>query len=112
MVDGVKSTMCRLPALVDGGRYNHMSDTPKGPPEFEAIGARLASVRKAFSDFDQRAWAEKHAFGHTQWNNWEKGTRRIPVESAEKLCTLYGLTMDFVYRGRRDGLSDTASKKL
>ncbi len=76
------------------------------------IGHRLAAIRRAFSDFDQKAWAEKHGFGHTQYNNWETGTRRIPVESAEKLCDLYGLTLDFVYRGRRDGLSEKASKVL
>lgn len=74
------------------------------------IGERLALIRRAFSDDSQKLWAEKHQFSPTQYNNWEKGTRRIPIESAERLCDIYGLTLDFVYRGRRDGLSENALK--
>ena len=78
--------------------------------EYEDIGVRLASIRATFSDLSQKAWAEKHGFGLTQWNNWEKGTRRIPVEAAEKLSDLYGMTLDAIYRGRLDGLSENARK--
>ena len=79
---------------------------------YTEIGARLGKVRTGFSDLNQKAWAEKHGFEKSQWNNWEKGVRRIPVENAERLCQLYGLTLDFIYMGRRDGLSDKASKVL
>ena len=86
-----------------------MSDENK---EYAAIGARLATVRTGFSDLTQKEWASKHGFNETQWNNWEKGARRIPVESAERLCHLYGLTLDFVYLGKRAGLAEIASKVL
>jgi transcriptional regulator with XRE-family HTH domain len=76
------------------------------------IGQRLTAVRVAFSNLSQKDWAKKHLFSQSQYSNWENGIRRIPVESAEKLCDLYGLTLDFVYRGRRDGLSESASKLL
>lgn len=76
------------------------------------IGARLRAIRKAFSDLNQKDWAAKNGFNPTQYNNWETGTRRIPLERAESLANAYGLTLDFIYRGRRDGLSETASKKL
>jgi transcriptional regulator with XRE-family HTH domain len=69
------------------------------------IGHRLASIRRGFSDMTQTEWAKRHNFAVTQYNNWEKGARRIPVEAAEKLCEVYGITLDFIYRGRRDGLS-------
>lgn len=82
-----------------------MTDRP-----FLDIANRLIAVREGFSDLPQNAWAQKHGFATTQYNNWEKGTRRIPVDAAERLCETYGLTLDFVYRGRRDGLSDSASK--
>lgn len=85
-----------------------MSDAATYPD----IGHRLSAIRRAFSDMTQQSWAEKHGFTPTQYNNWEKGTRRIPVEAAERLCEVYGLTLDFIYRGRRDGLSETASKSL
>ncbi len=75
------------------------------------IGRRLLAVRHGFApELSQKAFAERHHFATTQYNNWETGARRIPVEAAEKLCEAYGLTLDFVYRGRRDGLSESASK--
>lgn len=80
--------------------------------EHVVIGLRLRSIREGFSDLTQTAWAAKHGFNVTQWNNWEKGARRIPVEAAEVLCDRYGLTLDFVYRGRLDGLSENAKKVL
>ena len=79
-------------------------------PEYAAIGARLRSIRSGFSELGQAAWAEKHGFRSTQYNNWEKGVRRIPVEAAEILCDRYGLTLDAIYRGRMDGLSQQALK--
>lgn len=85
----------------------HMADA-----EFKEIGERLRAIREAFSTLNQRAWAERHGFNVTQWSNWEKGVRRIPVDEAEKLCQLYGLTLDWIYRGRRDGLAESASKSL
>lgn len=76
------------------------------------VATRLAAIRTGFTVLNQKEFALKHGFNVTQWNNWESGTRRIPVESAEKLCQLYGVTLDFVYMGRRDGLSEKASKVL
>lgn len=108
-VDHDKTTFCGLPKIVAGAKLQPMA---QGESEFPQIGARLTAIREAFSDLSQKAWAEKHNFQPTQWNNWEKGARRIPVESAERLCISYGLSLDFIYRGRRDGLSENASKLL
>lgn len=84
----------------------------KESPQYAEIGKRLACVRQAFSDLDQKAWAEKHGFQRGQYNSWERGARRIPVDLAERLADLYGLDLDFIYRGKRDGLSENASKVL
>lgn len=81
-------------------------------PPYQIIGQRLEAIRVAFSQLNQKDWAEKHGFGVSTYNNWVKGIRRIPVENAEKLCDLYGLDLDFVYRGKRDGLSENARKVL
>lgn len=86
-----------------------MTDTKT---QYAEIGGRLARVRSGLSGLTQKAWAEKHGFNPTQWNNWEQGVRRIPIESAERLCSLYGLTLDFVYLGRRDGLSERVSNSV
>ena len=81
-------------------------------PDYSEIGDRLMAIRKGFSDLSQKDWAAKHNFGDTQYNNWEKGNRRISVDAAELLVDRYGLSLDFIYRGRLDGLSETARKML
>lgn len=75
---------------------------------YQEIGARLDQLRVGFSELNQKDWAEKHGFNPTQYNNWIKGKRRIPVDASERLCDTYGLTLDFIYRGRIDGLAETA----
>lgn len=75
---------------------------------YPEIGARLGAVRKAFSDMNRREWAASHGFNVPQYTHWENGTRRIPIDSAASLVDRYGLTLDFIYRGRVDGLSDKA----
>ncbi|WP_425277805.1 helix-turn-helix domain-containing protein [Roseivivax isoporae] len=78
---------------------------------YAEIGARLRRLRETYApELTQRAWAEKHGFNPTQYNNWEKGSRRITVDEAERLCDQYDLTLDFVYRGKVSGLSENARK--
>jgi len=81
-------------------------------PEHHEIGERLARIRWAFSELNQKDWATKNRFNVAQYNNWERGTRRVPVEAAMQLCETYGVTLDFVYRGRTDGLSESLRKSL
>lgn len=77
-------------------------------PDYSEIGLRLRAIREGFSDLSQKDWAEKHGFNKTQYNNWEKGTRRITVDAASRLCDTYGLTLDAIFRGRLDALGDSA----
>lgn len=71
---------------------------------FIEIGARLREVRELSGVETRKDWAAINGFNATQYTNWENGTRRIPVDAAERLCDRYGLTLDFIYRGRRNGL--------
>lgn len=80
--------------------------------DYSDIGQRLLAVRTHFSSGPQKEWAAKNGFAQNRYNQWERGTRRIPVDAAETLCERYGLTLDFIYRGRRDGLSATLSNAL
>lgn len=109
MVDQRNPTMCGLSVSAVAAKLCGMAEDRTDYPE---IGIRLRAIREGFSDMNQSGWAEKHGFGVTQWNNWEKGARRISVDAAERLCSTYGLSLDFIYLGRRDGLSDKASKVL
>lgn len=76
------------------------------------IGRRLTAIRVAESSMSQKEWAEKHGFSPTQYNNWEKGVRRITVDEAERLCDLYGLKLDFIYRGNVSGLPENIRNAL
>lgn len=80
--------------------------------QFVEVGERLKALRLAMGEPNQKAWAARHHFNATQYNNWENGVRRIPVDSAEALCAAYGISLDFIYRGRREGLPETLSKVL
>ena len=86
IVDGIKSTSCGLPNGSQFVNLHLMSEEPA----YAEIGRRLEAIRVAFSDLNQREWAEKHGFGVSTYNNWVKGIRRIPVENAERLSDLYG----------------------
>lgn len=82
-------------------------------PQYAEIGARIVAIRGAFAPkLTQGQWAKSFGFNQSQVSNWEIGERRIPVECAEKLADAYGLTLDFIYRGRRDGLSENAANRL
>jgi transcriptional regulator with XRE-family HTH domain len=82
----------------------------KPKAQYAAIAERLEIVRLGFSELSKKDWAAKHGFNQTQYQNWSSGERRITVDAAERLCNDYGLSLDFIYRGRIDGLSDTARK--
>lgn len=110
-VDYIKPTICGLLARSQFVNYARMS-AHEDQPQYAEIGRRLVAIRRAESSMNQKEWAEKHGFGATQYNNWEKGTRRITVDEAERLCTLYGLSLDFVYRGRLSGVPDHIKNML
>lgn len=108
-MDNGNPTICGLrtyPHFVNG------SGMPEQEYPYIEIGYRLEALRKGFSDLSQKAWAEKHNFNPTQYNNWAKGSRRITVDAAELLCDRYGLTLDAIYRGRLDGVSEKARNIL
>jgi len=107
-VDHAISTNGGLPKNPPSVNTEVMTDRP----DYSEIGTRLGKIREGFSDLSQKEWAQMNNFSHTQYNNWEKGTRRISVDAAEVLVERYGLTLDFIYRGRMDGLSETVRKVL
>lgn len=79
---------------------------------YAEIGKRLRVVRTTLSDQSQKEWATANGFNVTQYNNWERGNRRIPIEAAIKLCERYGLSLDAIFRGRLDAVPDHLRKVL
>lgn len=48
----------------------------------------------------------------TTWNKWEKGTRYPDVVVMARYCDLFGLTMDYLYRGRLKGIREDVQLRL
>lgn len=108
MVSSCKDTNGGLMILSEQVRTQNVSR-----PDYTEIGDRLRAVRLAYApDSTQASWAGTHGFSRTQYSNWENGIRRISLDAAERLCSTYGLTLDFLFMGRRDGLSENARKAV
>lgn len=78
---------------------------------FEAIGRRLALLR-AVLDVSQAEMCRQIKCSTTRWNNYELGERRITLPIAIKLADEYGASLDWIYRGARDGLPLDLRTKL
>jgi transcriptional regulator with XRE-family HTH domain len=75
------------------------------------IGKRLRAFRNHLG-LTQKAFVDRHNLSPTQYNNWESGHRRIPVEKAAILEERYGLTLDFIYLGRLRTLQSNLADAL
>ena len=108
-VDFFKPTIGKLRL---SGQFTKCDVMSKEPPQHVSIGQRMEAIRKGFSNMNQKEWADLHGFSTSQYNNWIKGHRRPTVDAALRLASQYGLSLDFIYLGRMDGLSETARNTL
>lgn len=76
---------------------------------YKEVGKRIDRLRTHLG-LTQVAFCAKHGFSTTQYTNWKSGLRRPSVDEAMKLVDAYGLTLDFIFRGREDGLSENMRK--
>ena len=71
------------------------------------VAYRLELVREALGKSDAQIGDETR-IGRSGWGNFTsmnaKEPRRITIEQAYKLYDTYGITFDWVYLGRRNGL--------
>lgn len=67
------------------------------------IAKRLIQIRK-FTGLNQTRFAESIGVPTTNYNNWEKGRQRIPLDGAFLINRKWGTTLDFLYLGRLDTL--------
>lgn len=85
---------------------------PKSSPQsVEAVAERLRWTRAALNltaaEFCRRADIRQNAYA-----NWEALRSRPDLESALRLCTAFGLTLDWIYRGEPSGLRQDFAAKL
>lgn len=90
--------------------YSPKIDRMKQDAPFREIGKRLRKIRSGFTHLNQGEFAEHLNVSQPRYSNWENGARRITLDEAIKLCEIYGLTLDAIYLGRLDGLSENVRK--
>ncbi len=76
------------------------------------IGERVDLIRQRFTDMNQTDWANYLGVTTGRYNNWKNGRRRIPLDVTLKLCQDFGLSLDWIYIGRPEYLSETAFRVL
>ncbi len=75
----------------------------------EHIAERLEWLRKHYG-LTQVEFADSLGFGKTQYNNWKSARQRLSLDGALKINTIYGTSLDFLFLGRLESLSDQMRK--
>ncbi|MGE5166373.1 MAG: helix-turn-helix transcriptional regulator [Sphingobacteriales bacterium] len=83
----------------------------------EAIGERLALVRLALGYRTQAAIVRalneiEPSLTPQHWNMWESGRQRIGVDSALLLVRKFNVSLDWIYRGEKDGLPHKLARAI
>jgi DNA-binding XRE family transcriptional regulator len=81
------------------------------PDKTQVIADRLRATREALG-LKAVELCRAIDCSPTRWSNYETGRQRITEEIAIRLCDVYGLTLDWIYRGRVDGLPLSLHRKL
>lgn len=86
-------------------------NTPGMPPSAKTLGKRLQLTREALG---VRAVDICRALdiAPNRWSQYENGERPITMAVAVRLCEVYGLTLDWIYRGDPSGLPVRLHQKL
>lgn len=77
--------------MTDGGRSN------------KDIGRRLVTLREALG-YNQLAFCALVGISQPAMSNYEKGFRRPDLDAAINIQLKTGVTLDWIYLGKRDGL--------
>jgi hypothetical protein len=86
---------------------------PKKGRPYAAIGDRLERFRTEMLHVNQAGMAQIADLGEGGWSVFQSGSRLITRDAAIRLCEEYpGLSLDWIYFGRTDGLSPEYRKKL
>ncbi|WP_315759176.1 MULTISPECIES: helix-turn-helix transcriptional regulator [unclassified Bradyrhizobium] len=71
--------------------------------EIVEIGRRLRRTREAMK-LNQAMFCRLVGIQQQAWNNYERGTRRISLDQALRVCKVTGVSLDWIYRGLAAGL--------
>lgn len=72
----------------------------------DKLGDRLRWAREIVAESQSDICRRLDGIDTSTWNRWEKGTRYPDPVVMVKLCDLFGLTMDYLYRGDLRGVRE------
>lgn len=81
------------------------------PAKWREIGKRIRAARDALG-LSQVAVCKLIAMQPSAYNQWESGAVRPDPDNAERFCDAIGVTLDWIYRGRTEGLPASFWKQL
>lgn len=83
------------------------------PPEMhpEQMGNRLRAMREALG-LKKSEVADAIEIERTYWSRFEGGQRPLSFEVAARLCSRYGVTMDYLILGRLNTLPLDLAEKI
>ena len=75
------------------------------------VGLRLAAARQAM-DLKQVQVCAAIAVQPNTYSQWESGKRLADPLAVARFCDLYGITMDWIYRGQIGALPHSIADKV
>lgn len=80
-------------------------DTGANKQPFGDIGARLEKIQLLMGFQSRREFCAHFNVLETTASMWFSGRSRINLDSALRICEETGLTLEYIYRGKTDGLT-------
>lgn len=77
----------------------------------EAVGRRLKALRE-HREKTRAEFAESVSIDATSYGKIEKGTKPLKADMAYRIAERWGVSMDFLYRGRLTELPETLADSL
>ena len=77
----------------------------------KSISIRLAATQDALELSSAELCRQIH-LKPNRWSQYVRGTRLVTLPVADKLCSTYGLTLDWIYRGNRVCLPQALTHKI
>ncbi len=84
---------------------------PNSPFHPTEVGARLKSLRE-YRQKNQKEFAEAVDIDPTSYGRIEKGLKPLKADMAYRIAERWGVSMDFLYRGRLTELPDDLANQL
>lgn len=82
------------------------NDAGRRPQEIMAVVARRLALSRTVLGFSQAEVCRLLAVKHNTWSMWESGKNLPDPLVMACYCDRFGITLDYIYRGRLDGIAD------